>query len=295
MAGIVFTVDTGDLNRMSVAVARMIGQYEWIAARAMTEAAKAAKVGIEREILPMIDGGPTAWTRRGLIVKYARRDDLRAMVGFQYGEGRFEDGAFTRKAQGVAAGRYMGINARGGDRRPKSSELQLRRAGLIRQDQFLVPPGSKTKNPGVRLNAQGNLPGGQYQQILSRIKGFSAAGSNQNTTSASKRRQVDYAMIRYLGGRPGNMHTLGATPAFIGRRVGALPKGGTGKGSGKPGRPQTVGYRRGLAPAIWITDQPNYERRFPIQRVAEREFARAFPIQFERALDKELQFQRSRR
>ena len=268
MAGVTFTVDTGQLDQMSVAVARLFGQYEWIAARAMTEAAKVAKVGIEREILPMIQGGPTAWTRRGLIVKYASRDDLRAMVGFQYGEGKWQDSHFTRKAQGVAAGRYMGVNARGGDRRPKSSELQLRRAGLIRQDQFLVP-----NSKALRLNAQGNLPGGQYQQILSRISGFSTAGSNQNTTNASKRRQADYFIMRYEGGRPANRHVLGAAPAFIAKRVG----------------------RRGFVPALWITDQPNYERRFPIQRVAEREFARAFPIQFERALAKELQFQRSRR
>lgn len=273
MTGIVFTADTRDLDRMSVAWAHLIGQYEWIAARAMTEAAKIAKAGIQREILPMIEGGPTAWTRRGLIVKYARRDDLRAMVGFQYGEGRFEDGAFTRKAQGVAAGRYIGIHARGGDRRPKSSELQLRRAGLIGQDQFLVPPGSKTRNRGVRLNQHGNLSGGQYQQILSRVKGFTTAGSNQNTTNTSKRRQADYFIMRYEGGRPANRHVLGATPAFIAKRVG----------------------RRGFKPALWITDQPNYERRLPIRRVAEREFARAFPIQFERALTKELEFQRLRR
>lgn len=268
MAGVTFTADTRDLDRMSVAVAHMIGQYEWIAARAMTEAAKIAKAGIQREILPMIEGGPTAWTRRGLIVKYASRNDLRAMVGFQYGEGSFEDGAFTRKAQGVAAGRYMGVNASGGDRRPKSSELQLRRAGLIGQDQFLVP-----NRNGVKLNAQGNLSGSQYQQIISRIKGFSTEGSNQNTSNGSKRRQADYFIMRYEGGRPANRHVLGATPAFIAKRVG----------------------RSGFVPALWITDQPNYERRFPIQRVAEREFARAFPIQFERAFAKELEFQRLRR
>ena len=170
----------------------------------------------------------------------------------------------------------MGINARGGDRRAKGSELQLRRAGLIGNDQFLVPNAK-----GVRLNAQGNLPGAEYQRILSRLKGFSAAGSNQNTTtgagsrgrSAAKRKAADYFLMRYDGGRPGNRYTLGASPAFIARRVG----------------------RRGFVPALWITDQPNYERRFPIRVVAEREFARAFPIQFERALAKELEFQRNRR
>jgi hypothetical protein len=253
-----------------------MGQYEWIAARAMTEAAKITRTALQREILNKIEGGPTAWTRRGLIVRYASRNNLQAMVGFQYGEGNFNDSEFTRKAGGVPAGRYMGINARGGDRRPKGSELQLRRAGLIGNDQFLVP-----HKKGVRLNAQGNLPGAEYQRILSRLRGFSAAGSNQNTTagagsrgrSAAKRKAADYFLMRYEGGRPANRHTLGASPAFIARRVG----------------------RRGFVPALWITDQPNYERRFPIRVVAEREFARAFPVQFERALAKELEFQRNRR
>ena len=99
MAGITFTVDTRELNRMSVAVARMIGQYEWIAARSMTEAAKITRTALQREILPKIQGGPTAWTRRGLIVRYASRNNLQAMVGFQYGDGNFNDSEFTRKAR----------------------------------------------------------------------------------------------------------------------------------------------------------------------------------------------------
>ena len=277
MAGITLTVDTSEVSRMSVTLARLMGQYEWIAARAMTESAKITRTALQREILnsSLIQGGPTAWTRRGLIVRYASRNNLQAMVGFQYGEGRFNDSEFSRKAGGIPAGRYMGVNARGGDRRPKGSELQLRRAGLIGNDQFLVP-----NKKGVRLNPQGNLPGAEYQRILSRLKGFSAAGSNQNTTlgagsrgrSAAKRKAADYFVMRYEGGRPANRHILGASPAFIARRVG-----------------------RGFVPALWITDQPNYERRFPIRVVAEREFARAFPIEFERALAKELEFQRNRR
>lgn len=273
MASVTLTVDTRDLDRMSVSVARLIGQYEWIAARSMTEAAKAAKGALQREILPMIQGGPTAWTRRGLIVSYASRNNLRAMVGWQYGEGKWTDGQFSRKAQGTPSGRYMGIQATGGDRRPKSSELQLRRSGLIGPDQFLTPNAK-----GVKLNAQGNLPGTEYQRILSRIRGISTAGSNQNAPAgpgsrgrtAAKRRQADYFIMRYEGGRPANRYNLGATPAFIARRVG----------------------KRGYVPALFITDQPNYERRFPIQQVAQREFRRVFPIQFERALSYELQRRR---
>jgi hypothetical protein len=294
MAGITLTVDTSELNRMSVTLARLMGQYEWITARAMSEAAKITRTALQREILPMIQGGPTAWTKRGLIVRYASRNNLQAMVGWQYGEGNFNDGEFSRKAGGIPAGRYMGINARGGDRRAKGSELQLRRARLIGNDQFLVPNAK-----GVRLNAQGNLPGAEYQRILSRMRALSGGignapqGAGSRGRSGKGRREVDYFMLRGVGGTPSRWQ-LGAKPMAVAMRAGRGPKGGTGKGSGNPGRPQTVGYRRGFVRALFVVDQPNYERRFPIRVVAEREFARAFPIQFERALAKELERARLR-
>jgi hypothetical protein len=301
VAGITLTVDTSEVSRMSVTLARLMGQYEWIAARAMTEAAKSTRTALQREILPKIEGGPTNWTKRGLIVRYASRNNLQAMVGFQYGEGSFNDSEFTRKAGGIPAGRYMGINARGGDRRPKGSELQLRRAGLIGNDQFITPPStSSTQGGGVKLNAQGNLPGAEYQRILSRMRALSGGvgnapqGAGSRGRSGKARREVDYFMLRGVGGTPSRWQ-LGADPMAVAKRAGRGPKGGTGKGSGNPGRPQTVGYRRGFVRALFVVDQPNYERRFPIRVVAEREFARAFPIQFERALAKELEFQRNRR
>lgn len=257
-----FDVNTIQVDRLQENVARLMGQYEWIAARAMTKGAIAAKAGISREIFPMIQGGPSTWTRRGLIAKFAKPSDLTAMAGFQYGEGRWEDSAFSRKAGGIPSGRYMGLNARGGDRRPKSFELRLRRAGLIGNDQFATP------NPRVmRLNAQGNLPAGQYTQILSRLRalevGNASQGAGSRGRSGAKRRQADYFLMRYAGGRPSR--GLGGEPAYIAKRVG-----------------------RGFAPAFWLIDQPNYERRFPIQQVATREFAKAFAAEFRAGVEREL-------
>lgn len=248
-----------------------MGQYEWIAARAMTEGVKASKAGIARDIFPKIKGGPTPWTRSGLIARYARNDDLRAMAGFQYGEGKWEDSAFSRKGGGIPSGRYMGLNASGGDRRPKSTEVRLRRAGVIGNDQFITPNAST-----VRLNAQGNVSGAEYVRLLTRLRAMQAEGSSQDAPrgagsrgrSAAKRRQSDYFLMRYEGGRPSRWQ-LGAEPAFIAKRVGR--------------------NGRGFKPAFWITDQPNYERRFNIQGVALREFNRVFPKEFEAGVMKELQ------
>lgn len=270
MASVSFAVDTAQVSAMAKNLAALMGQYEWITARAMTEGVKAAKAGIARDVFPKIKGGPTAWTRRGLIARYARKDDLRAMAGFQYGDGNWSDSAFSRKAGGTPAGRYMGVNSSGGDRRPKSSELRLRRAGLIGSNQFITPNSN-----GVRLNSQGNVSGSEYTRMLTRLRAMQAEGSSQDSPrgpgsrgrSAAKRKQSDYFLMRYEGGRPSRWQ-LGAKPAFIAKRVG-------------PGG-------RGFKPAFWITDQPNYERRFNVQSIAMREFNRVFPKEFEAGVTREL-------
>ncbi len=255
------TIDSGEISQLAKNLAAGLGKFDSIAAGAMTTAAIKAREAIRREIEPMVKGGPNAWTKRGLIVRYARKNDLRAMVGYQYGDGNWDDSAFTPKSAGVPAGRYMGLNARGGDRRPKGAEIQLRRAGLIRSDQFIVPNTSPRGGTAMRFDRHGNISGGQYQQMLSRLRSFTVEGSNQNAVRGAGRRPVDYFIMR-RDGQGFTRGQLGAEPAFIAKRRG---RGG-----------------RGFIPAFWITDQPNYERRFPIQSVAMREFQRVFPGEFER-------------
>jgi hypothetical protein len=285
MAGIVVDLDTSGLNAMHVAVARLWGQFEWISARAMTNAAKASKQAVAAQILPMIQGGPTPWTKRGLIASFARPGELRSQAGFQYGEGKFTDSAFTPKAIGVAPGRYMRVNSFGGDRRPKSSELQLRRAGVIGRDQFITP-----NSKWDRVDGRGNVPGAEVKRVLSRVRALSDAGSTQNASqsrrSRRKRADVDYFVGRSDGAGLTRWQ-LGAQPVMIAQRAGAGPKGGTGKGKGR-GRPQTVGYKRGFVRAFNIVDQPNYERKFPIHSVAMREYQRVFPLEWRKGFENEI-------
>ena len=258
----VIDLDYSGINEISVMLANAIKKFDSITAEAMTTAAIKARDAIRREIHPLVQGGPTRWTERGLLVRYARKNDLRAQVGYQYGSGQWEDNEFTAKAGGIASGRYMGLNARGGDRRPKSSELQLRRSRLIGQDKYLTPVS------GAGIDSRGNVAGWKYQQMISRLSGFTAAGSSQNTSSRRKRRQTDYFIMRRDGAGYAPPKELGAEPVFIAKRIGR-------KG-------------RGFKPAFFIVDQPNYERRFPIKSVAMREYARVFPQEFERGLNREL-------
>lgn len=276
--GIDVTADTFELRAMADAFRVLPQQLARITARAMTMGAKAAKEEIRRDIFPRIKGGPTPWTQRGLIASYARPDNLRIQVGFNYGEGRFEDTEYTRKSGGTPSGRYMGVNARGGDRRPKSVELQLRRSGIIAGDMFLTP------NPNLKeIDRYGNLPGPTWTKIASRIRGLSTPGSTQNAPigagsrgrTAKKRREDDYFVMRYSGGYPAGPKELGATPVFIARRVGLKR-----------------GKRRGFEIALFIVDQPNYERKFPVKSVALREYERVFKQEFTRGVQSSIAYRK---
>jgi hypothetical protein len=214
-------------------------------------------------------------------VKYASRRDPVAIVGFNYGDkygpqGSFGPSNFQSKKIGVPSGRYMDVLARGGIRSAKSTELALRRTGLIRSNQFITPGGYGIGKP----NSFGNVTGGNYQLLLSRLRANRDIGTTSNAPigagsrgrTAAKRKEADLFIDRRKGG-------------MIAQRYGKGPKGGTGKGTGNPGRPQTVGYRRGFRPAFWITDQPHYQVRFPVRVIAEAQFKAEVGGHFRQALE----------
>jgi hypothetical protein len=280
VAGIQISIDTSDLRKADLWLASISGNLDFVSSRAITATAKSIHANLKRR-LPNAVTKPTSWTTRGLLVRYATRANPTAAVGFNYGGGSFDE-VGRMSGMGVPSGRYMDVLARGGLRSAKSSELALRRVGAMRSNQFLVPgggPGSLGYGIGKK-NRYGNVPGGNYQQLLS----FFRANRDQGVTSnapkgpgsrgrtAAKRREVDLFIDRRKGG-------------MIAQRYGKGPKGGTGKGTGNPGRPQTVGYRRGFRPAFWITDQPHYQVRFPVRVIAEAQFKAEVGGHFRQALE----------
>ena len=285
-------VDFSDITRLQQVAARAIGQTQWITAMAMTRSAKAARLKVGQEVFPQIQGGPTSWTRRGLISTSATPQRLRSAVGFNYGGGALSEFGATPPPRGVPSGRYMETLARGGDRVAKSTERRLSRSGVLPGGSFLA---INTRNPGIRLTAQGNLPAGEWQRITSRIRGGAQEGSTSDAPtgagsrgrSGAKRRERDYFILRGDEQGPSRWQ-LGAQPRAIVVRTGRGPKGGTGKGSGRPGRPQTIGYKRGFKTVLNVIDQPNYERKFNIQSIALKEYNRVFSIEWRKQLEVEL-------
>ena len=280
MAGIQISIDTSDLRKADLWLATIRGELDFVSSRAITATAKSIHSNLKRR-LPSAVTKPTSWTTRGLLVRYATRANPVAVVGFNYGdkygpEGSFGPSSFQSKKIGVPSGRYMEVLARGGIRSAKSTELNLRRTGLIRSNQFITPGGY-----GIgKTNRFGNVTGDNYQRLLSRLGANRDIGTTSNAPkgpgsrgrTAAKRREVDLFIDRRKGG-------------MIAQRYGKEPKGGTGIGSGNPGRPQTVGYRRGIKPAFWITEQPHYQVRFPIRVIAEAQFKAEVGGHFREALE----------
>lgn len=292
-------IDTLQIDAAQRQILSTYGQLEWVVARAMTTAAKAAKAEVAKQILPMIQGGPTPWTRRGLIATFASPQNLSTFVGFQHGAGEIGDqGQATFKGGGTPSGRYMELQTSGGDRRPKSTELRLQRAGILRDGQYLVP---FSNNKAIKVDARGNVSGAQYTQVLSRLRAMQAAGSGQDAPvgkgsrgrSGRKRGSNDFFLLRGDSSGPTRWQ-LGSDPLAIVKRDGPGPKGGTGRGTHQRGRPQTVGYKRGYVSAFAVIDQPNYERRLPINRVILDAYHSAFGVAFQKGYEAELAEQRRR-
>lgn len=272
--GVEFSIDDSDIRAADRWLAATTGQLDFVSSRAIQTTVKNIHGNLRRR-LPSAINRPTAWTRRGLLVKYPTRTNLSAAVGFNYGDDSFDD-IGNMSGIGTPSGRYMDVQARGGSRTGKSSERALRRAGLAASDEFLVPGGFGIGKP----DAAGNISGARYMQMLSRLRANRDIGTTSNAPigpgsrgrTAAKRREVDLFIDRRNG-------------AAIMQRTGRGPKGGTGPGSGNPGRPQTSGYQRGIRPAFFIVRRPRYKVRFPVRKLAMMQFRREIGPNFTAALE----------
>ena len=224
----------------------------YMTARAMTQSAQAAQAELRAQMPRYIQGGPVPFTLNSTFVRFARPSNLSVTIGFR---------EFASK--GTAAGRYLNYMAEGGGRVHKSTERQLVRAGLIRSNQYLVPTGRAP----LTLNSHGNLTGGTYTQMLSRLKALGQQGYLGNVSS-SRRSQRKRQDRDYFIGRPG------------GRLLGVYLRVG-------PGGPRG-GAPRGFDTMFYITRQPQYRMTFPIQQIIEDAYLEAWPGLFRAAFEAEI-------
>jgi hypothetical protein len=191
---------------------------------------------------------PTPWTENSTYVRFASPNRLTAEVGFK-----------QDAVKGTAAGKYLNPMARGGDRRNTRAEGVLRAGGVIKDDQFIVP------TPAFRSDPFGNVPRGILTRMLSQTKAFTGplASKNASDSARSKRKRAK----------------TGAFFAIYTKELGEGPKGIFYRAPGERSFELAFGV---------LNDAPNYERTFPIQRILNDEYAKAYAIRIEASLRKEL-------
>jgi hypothetical protein len=192
---------------------------------------------------------PTPWTLNGTYVRSAGPNRLTAEVGFK-----------QDAYKGSPAGKYLNPMARGGDRSSTRVEGVLRSGGVIKPNQFIVP------TPAFRGDPFGNVPRGILTRMLSQTKAFTGplASKNASDSARSKRKRAK----------------TGAFFAIYTKELGEGPKGIFYRAPGAKSFELAFGV---------LDDAPNYERTFPIQRILNDEYAKAYARNIQTSLTKELQ------
>jgi hypothetical protein len=270
-----FDVDTIQVDELSRYAASLSLNIEAITSHALNSALKETHEAMRSQLPQRIDR-PTPWTTRGLLRRSSTPQNLTAAVGFNYGDGEFTD-TFSGKGIGTPSGRYMDVQARGGARSAKSTERKLRSVGILDPGQFITPSG---KGPGV-LDRYGNVRSSTYVQLLAALRAGSGSGFSANTprgSSTSGRHWFPFAAGYQGEARPPSYSAIAV-------RSGSRPRGNTGLGSGRPGRPATARLPRGFTVAFNVVRAPSYSPRFPLRSLAMREFERLYPGAFKRAIE----------
>lgn len=207
-------------------------QLPFATALALTKTAQKVKEA-EYGLMKKVFEGPTKYTLNALQMRPAKKTKLEASVGFKEGHGR-----------GVPAKRFLNPHVHGIARSQKSHEKKL--APVMRGKNFTVPAR------GAKLNKSGNITGGTYMQILSRLK---LAGDQSATNSgASKRKQR-------------------AKTYFV-------PKAGSKLRAGVYER-----TARGVKPILIFIRSPRYTKRFPFYNKADQLSRALFPAEYKKAMD----------
>lgn len=154
---------------------------------ALTRTAYNAKELIKQR-LPTIFNKPTPWVVNSLYVAKATSKNLVASLEYK-----------LWASKGTATGKIMEhfVPAGTTERHSKRHEVLLRRAGVLKQNEYLAPANK------AKLNAYGNLPSSKITKMLSEMKAtFDTLqyASNRKKSKAKKATATTYFGTRRSGG-----------------------------------------------------------------------------------------------
>ena len=226
---------------------------------ACMQAANATAFGIRQkwaDVMPRVFYRPTPLTQRAIVFEKATKAKPFAIV-------KVRDEAF----KGTPPARYLLAQVQGGQRLAKPFENRLAAQGIL-------PPGTHAvPGKGARLDAYGNLPGKDLNQILSQLGARFDPLQNETATSRARRqkRQAKSNRSDYFA---------------LKQKRGGL----------RPGIYQRVrtGFGNGVAIILAFVRKAAYRPRYHIFQLAERMYPRLYAFHFENEMKKALANARTR-
>jgi hypothetical protein len=220
-----------------------INQVPFATMKAINKTAEEIKAELIKEMGRSFDR-PTPYTLNSLYIKYAKKNNLLAEVGYK---------DKSQAGKGNPAANWMHPQVAGGRRHLKRFEVALNRIGVL-PNGMMVAPGS-----ACPLDAYGNIPSSLIVQILSYFRAFGEQGYRANITDKRK------ALLAKGSKRTGTM----GYEYFVSK--------GKGEWYGRqqhlpPGIYKRVGFAQGSAikPIMMFVEQPSYQRRFPFNETVQK-------------------------
>jgi hypothetical protein len=214
-------------------------------ARAMNTSVRQGEVGAVAEMRRVFDR-PTPWTLGGVTSDKATPGKLEATVRVRGKTG----GAIPAEA-------FLRSQILGGQRRFKRFEVALYRAGVLPAGYYAVP-GS-----GARIDAFGNMSGGQIVQLLSYFAAFppTTGGRRSNSTAESRAKMAERRRggVVYVAIKPGNRNLFPGVYEY--RDLGGL---GTG-----------------VRAVLIFVRRAQYRQRFDFLGVVEKTLDQQLPRQYD--------------
>jgi len=209
-------------------------QLPFATALALTRTAQDIKP-VQVRVMQRVFDKPTRYTLNSLQVKPATKRDLTAEVGY-------------KEFGNLPASNYIRPHVDGGGRRQKRSERALTIRGLMGNKGYWVP------GAGARLNANGNITGGQMNKILT---GLSASTDGHQNITERSRRRTNRRGHRYFVPKPGSKLAAGVYKETD----------------------------RKIEPVLIFVSNVRYNKRYPFNEVSQRVAKSRFPVRFAEALE----------
>lgn len=149
-------------------------QIPFAVSKALNDTVYLARIDVQSSLQSSFDR-PTPKVQKGVLYEKSTKENLSAAVYIKGDDTKEYD-------TGMNVARVLEPHIFGGERGIKASESMLRRAGLMRSSQWIVP------GPGAPLDAYGNISASNMTKILSAVQANTAAGYDANASSRSRRR-----------------------------------------------------------------------------------------------------------